>query len=223
MPEALVRRYEPRDRAALCRICYDTGLMGESVDPLFGCEKLFTDYWMTYYLEYEPAAAFVAVVDDVPVGYLVGCSDTARFERVQQTDVWPRIWRRLFTGRYGVPVRLMRFLWHVLRSQASDATLTPPLAQYPAHLHMNLAPPHRQRGYGSQLMAAYLAHLEAAQVPGVHLITTNLNRLAVPFYEKWGFQLHDRAPVSLYRTYVPEPVEALMYVRPVRQPASVEA
>ncbi len=222
MPEAGVRPYKPRDRAALCRICYDTGLMGESVDPLFGSERLFTDYWMTYYLDHEPESAFVATVDDVPVGYLVGCCDTARFERVQQTDVWPRIWRRLLTGRYGVPVRLMRFLWHVLRSQARDQALAPPVTQYPAHLHMNLAAGHRRQGHGSRLMTAYLAHLEAAQVPGVHLVTTNLNRLAVPFYEKWAFQLHDRAPVSLYRTYVAEPVEALVYVRPVRQLVSAD-
>ena len=223
MPEYAVRPYESRDRAAICRICYDTGLMGESVDRLFGCERLFTDYWMTYYLDYEPESAFVAVADDVPVGYLVGCRDTARFEHVQDTDVWPRIWHRLLLGRYGVPVRLVRFLWHVMRSQVRDQPLTPPLTGYPAHLHMNLAAGHRGHGHGSRLMAAYLAHLETAGVPGVHLITTNLNRRAVPFYEKWGFQLHNRASVSLYRTYVPEPVEALLYVRPVRQVISLEA
>ncbi len=223
MPECQVRRYEPRDRERLCEICYATGLMGESIARLFGSRRLFTDFWMTYYLEHEPESAFVAVEDGEAVGYLVGCRDSRKFEDVQHRLVWPMLWRRLFTGRYGVPLPVVRFAWHVLSSQVKDENIEPPLHLYPAHLHMNMAAGHRRQGHGSRLMAAYLAHLEADRVRGVHLLTTNLNREAVPFYEKWEFQLHKRASVSTYAAYLTEPVEALLYVRAMPQPAPVGA
>lgn len=218
VPECAVRPYRPADRAALCRICYDCGLMGESIDPLFGSEALFTDYWMTYYLEFEPEAAFVATEDDVPVGYLVGCTDTRRFEDVQRTVVWPRLYRRFFTGRYGVPVRLLRFMWRTLRSQVRDTPLEPPLDAYPAHLHMNLAAEYRGRGHGARLMERYLEYLRTRGVPGVHLITTDRNTVAVPFYERRGFTLHARTAISVYEQYLDGPVEGLLYVRPIAAP-----
>ena len=218
MPEFAVRLYEPRDREVLCDICYATGLMGESMDPVFGDQRLFTDYWMTYYLDHEPESAFVALADDEPVGYLVGCCDTRRFERVQSTVVWPMLWRRLITGRYGLPLRVVRFLWRTFRSQTQDRALEPPLHEYPAHLHMNVAAGHRNQGHGARLMVAFLDHLHARGVRGVHLMTTNHNTLAVPFYENRGFRLEDRAPVSVYDPYLTRPVEALLYVRIVPLP-----
>ena len=46
VPECRVRPYEPRDQAALCNICYATGLMGESIDPL-ACYT-YWDKWRNY-------------------------------------------------------------------------------------------------------------------------------------------------------------------------------
>lgn len=218
-----IRAYQAADRDVLNRVCYESALMGESIAPLFGSQRLFTDYWMTYYLEHEPESAFVAVDNDGPVGYLVGCCDTRRFEATQQTVVWPRIWRRFLLGRYGVPLPLARFLWRVVRSRRHDRHLAPRLQDYPAHLHMNVAAGYRGRGHGALLLDGFLAYLEQRGVPGVHLITTNLNRAAVPLYESRGFRLEDRAPLSIYDAYVSEPVEALLYVRTVPALAAAEA
>ena len=220
MAEAAVRSYRPEDRARLCEICYACGLMGDSIAPLFGSQQLFTDYWMTYYLECEPESAFVATVDDEPVGYLVGCCDTARFEDVQETMVWPRIWRRLFTGRYGIPLPLARFLWHALRAHMRDQPLKVPPDEYPAHLHMNVDAAYRGQGHGRRLLAAFCDGLRARGVPGVHLLTTNRNTRAIPLYERWGFQLHDHATITLYAPYLEGPVEGLLYVLPITSPVT---
>ena len=41
LSKAVIRKYSPEDRAAVRRICYDTGLMGDPIDPYFGCFDLF--------------------------------------------------------------------------------------------------------------------------------------------------------------------------------------
>ncbi len=48
MSESTVRAYVPGDRGVLNRVCYESALMGDSIAPLFGSQRLFTDYWMTY-------------------------------------------------------------------------------------------------------------------------------------------------------------------------------
>ena len=53
LADAVIRKYGPEDRAAVRKICYDTGLMGDPIDPYFGCIELFADYWMTYYTDHS--------------------------------------------------------------------------------------------------------------------------------------------------------------------------
>jgi GNAT superfamily N-acetyltransferase len=59
-------------------------------------------------------------------------------------------------------------------------------AQYPAHLHVNLAPSHRNRGIGAELIAAFAADAARAGACGVHVVTGAGSR-NVRFYESNGF------------------------------------
>ena len=45
-------------------------------------------------------------------------------------------------------------------------------AQYPAHLHVNLAPAYRNQGVGGRLIAAFAADAARDKIPGVHVITS---------------------------------------------------
>ena len=59
-------------------------------------------------------------------------------------------------------------------------------AAYPAHLHINLAPPFRGRGIGQRLIAAFATTARAAGAPGLHIVTSKDARNA-GFYRQCGF------------------------------------
>jgi GNAT superfamily N-acetyltransferase len=65
--------------------------------------------------------------------------------------------------------------------------------QFPAHLHINLAPPCRSRGIGARLVEAFAAHAASAGVPGMHVVTGKGMR-NVGFYRRCGFA--ERASAS---------------------------
>lgn len=62
----------------------------------------------------------------------------------------------------------------------------PLCAQYPAHLHINLAPPFRSRGLGARLVDAFAARARAAGAAGMHVVTGKALR-NVRFYTRCGF------------------------------------
>jgi len=213
LADAVIRKYGPEDRAAVRKICYDTGLMGDPIDPYFGCIELFADYWMTYYTDHEPESAFVAELDGRVIGYLVGCRDTSAQQRVQKKEVMPMIYRKFFTFGYKVDRRFFSFMRRYLRSLWRNEFLDEPITDYPAHLHMNMAEGCRSGGIGSRLLAAYLDYLRRNNVRGLHLGTTSHNKLAVPFYKKRGFRLVSRSPLTTYEGIIPEKIEVLLFTR----------
>jgi GNAT superfamily N-acetyltransferase len=58
-------------------------------------------------------------------------------------------------------------------------------AEYPAHLHVNLAPAYRNQGIGGRLIAAFIADIARDQAPGLHVVTGSSAR-NVAFYERHG-------------------------------------
>lgn len=210
---ATIRSYGPGDRAAVRKICYDTGLMGDSIAPYFGCPELYADCWMNYYTDHEPESAFVAEVDGQVVGYLMGCKDTSVQQDVQKKVIMPRVRRKFFTFGYKVDRRFFAFMRRYLRSMWRHEFVEEPLGDYPAHLHMNLAEGYRSGGIGSRLLSTYLEYLRENGVRGLHLGTTSHNRLAVPFYKKHGFRLVSRHSFTMYEGIVPEKVEVLFFTR----------
>ena len=63
------------------------------------------------------------------------------------------------------------------------AALTP---HFPAHLHINLAAPFRNRGIGARLIEAFAEAARQAGAPGMHVVTGRGMR-NVRFYERCGF------------------------------------
>jgi len=72
---------------------------------------------------------------------------------------------------------------------ADFAALT---TQYPAHLHVNLAPSYRNRGIGAELIATFAADAARAGACGVHVVTGAGSR-NVRFYVRNGFRELARA------------------------------
>jgi len=68
-----LRAYRTGDRAAVRRICADTGFLGQPIDPLFEDRELFADYLTDYYTRFEADALLVCEVSGEVRGYLMGC------------------------------------------------------------------------------------------------------------------------------------------------------
>jgi ribosomal protein S18 acetylase RimI-like enzyme len=61
------------------------------------------------------------------------------------------------------------------------------MADYPAHLHIDLLPEWQGKGWGRGLIASFLAGLHAAGVARVHLSMLTTNVAARAFYDRLGF------------------------------------
>jgi GNAT superfamily N-acetyltransferase len=68
-------------------------------------------------------------------------------------------------------------------------------ADFPAQLHVNLAPQFRNRGIGAILIEAFAADARRAGAKGMHVVTSADAR-NVRFYEREGFREHARTSVN---------------------------
>lgn len=67
--------------------------------------------------------------------------------------------------------------------------------EYPAHLHVNLAPQFRNRGIGGRLIAAFATDALRAGAAGMHVVTSADSR-NVAFYTRNGFAEIARASIG---------------------------
>jgi ribosomal protein S18 acetylase RimI-like enzyme len=80
-----------------------------------------------------------------------------------------------------------------------ERLLLPELADYPAHLHIDLLPEWQGKGWGRELIDAFLAGLTAAGTARVHLGMLSTNVSARAFYDRMGFHeidVADAGPVT---------------------------
>ena len=184
-----VRAYEPRDRAAVRAISFQTGLMGESAGPFWRHAESWADVWTSYYTDREPESLSVATIDGAVVGYLAGCRNTATMRPTTDELIGAAIrkhWLILRPGTAGFFVRAM-----------ADAVRDRPRAsgdfideRWPAHLHIDLLPAARGTGLATVLMSRWLGSLRSTRSPGCHLATLAENGRARAFFVKTGFRDH---------------------------------
>lgn len=86
------------------------------------------------------------------------------------------------------PARTARFA-----DIAYFTTFASTTARYPAHLHINLDARWRSAGVGSRLVAAFVSDVQAAGLPGVHVVT-GAGMRNVGFYTRNGFAEVARTP-----------------------------
>jgi ribosomal protein S18 acetylase RimI-like enzyme len=68
-----------------------------------------------------------------------------------------------------------------------DRMVVPEVADFPAHLHIDLLPGVQGSGFGKALMTAFLTGLGSAGVDHVHLCMGRQNTNARAFYDRLGF------------------------------------
>lgn len=201
-PEIAIVPYEDKYRGMVRRCLYETGYGGETAEIYFEDLELFADVnFNSYYTGYEPESGFIPLVDGEPAGYLLGCTDTARFEETVKKKLLPALASDILKGRYNVgPLARRYMLRGTLMMMRGEMAVTPHEA-YPAHLHIDLFKPYRRYGLGSCLMHHYFDYLRSNGVHGLHLNTSSAHVQGVPFYEKLGFRRFSvhRAGSSIFR------------------------
>jgi ribosomal protein S18 acetylase RimI-like enzyme len=165
--------------------------MGEPIDWQWRDAASFADMFTGYYTDREPGSAFVVEVDGEVEGYLLGCLDSS--EAWNPATVAARhIVRRAIGFRPGTAAVVWRTFGDAAvdlagrRVKLRDFEFADP--RWPAHLHIDLLAPARDRGAGRLLMHAWFAMLRDRGISGCHLGTMAENARAIGFFTAMGFR-----------------------------------
>ncbi|MFF9687876.1 GNAT family N-acetyltransferase [Streptomyces sp. NPDC014623] len=186
---AYVRPYRPADRKDLADVCVRTADNGGDSTHLCPDPGLMPALFAEPYAHLEPE--LVLVLDDGSgraVGHVLGTADTRRF-----VDAFRTVWLPLVTDRFPeaegeaeTPTETMTALLH-----RPGRMILPEPDDHPAHLHIDLLPPWRRKGYGRELMNAFLDALHRKGVRAVHLSMLTANTPARAFCDRLGFRVVD--------------------------------
>lgn len=119
----------------------------------------FRERWLGRYLRHDPQWFYVALAGDGSVAGYLAGSLDDPASAARFSDI----------GYFAVWQDLTR--------------------QFPAHLHVNLAPQYRGSGAGTELVRRFAGDASKAGAPGVHVVTSRGAR-NVQFYERNGFAEH---------------------------------
>ncbi|WP_447003436.1 GNAT family N-acetyltransferase [Saccharothrix isguenensis] len=180
----VIRPYRESDRDAVGEICALTADAGGDSRHIYPDVDLMPTLFAWPYAELEPSLAFVADNGERAVGYVVGTADTPTFVSRFESEWLPKV-----SDRYPKPVdepttptEHMVALLH-----NPHHMIVPALADYPAHLHIDLLPEYQRAGHGRALMTAFLGALAFQGVPAVFLGMLTVNTPARAFYDRLGF------------------------------------
>jgi len=170
--EGIIRPFEERDRESVRAICRRTGQKGRPTRIFFEDEDIIPMIYADYYLDNESDSCFVAEVDGKVVGYILGCLDTRRYNKVMFTRVYPRVCLRIFWKILTLQYRKKRTyttLWWVISRGWSEG-FSVPIHRYPGHIHFNLESGYRGGGLGKRLSIAAGRRMFEKGVIGSHCI-----------------------------------------------------
>jgi ribosomal protein S18 acetylase RimI-like enzyme len=199
----VIRSYRASDRAAVRKLCCQTGFLGEPIDPIYQDRELFADFLTTYYTDHEPESSFVLELDGEICGYLLGSRRPLlnQLYAFQQNLVLG--FRALLRyRRYNEQSRLfVRWvLSHGWREVPAAPRRTP-------HFHINLLPEARKMSTTRSLMSAYLSYLYRCGERHVYgQIVTFSSRRGEKMFERYGFRVMNRAEITKYKAFYPESV-----------------
>ncbi|GAA1751108.1 GNAT family N-acetyltransferase [Agromyces humatus] len=186
MPE--IRPYRPADREAVAEICLRTAAGGDDATGVYSDDSLMPEVFALPYVEYAPELAYVVADSDRVLGYVIAVADTAAF-----IEWWKREWTPGFAARHPSVGSPTGHEPSFTEADLIGAGLDPErmriaeLADYPAHLHIDLLPELQGMGFGRRLIDTLRHALAARGVDSVHLGMDAANTGARAFYDRLGF------------------------------------
>lgn len=190
---SLIRTASPHDLPGVYRVCLQTGDSGRDATGRYRDPDLLGHVYAGPYVAGQPELALIVADADGVCGYLLAAEDTRTFERWQEEEWWPPL-----RAHYPIPdgdtpdAQLIRLVHAPPR--APDAVV----AEYPAHLHMDLLERTRGQGIGRTLVERLIETLRERGSPGVHLDVAADNSNAIGFYRHVGFIAVQPTRDSLY-------------------------
>jgi GNAT superfamily N-acetyltransferase len=208
-PAIRIRPYRGTDRGAICRLCCETGFLGEPVDALFQDRELFADLFTRPYLDHEPEWVFIAEANRQVIGYVLG-SVGRHFELILlRSGFWTasRMLLRLASGRYQQHPRSRLFIRWLLTSGFREQPLHPPNS---AHLHLQVEKKYRGRGLGRRLWEHYEKQIQSVGIKQYYGAFYSFpQRRPEMAYARYGFRVFDRRKTTLFQPEIRDPVEVV--------------
>lgn len=178
-----VRPATANDLPGAYRVCLLTGDAGRDATAIHQDPNLLGHVFVGPYVVGSPDLALVLADGEGIAGYCLAVADTRGFELWEEASWWPAL----------------RAQYPPLHDDSPDAALidlihTPPVApdavvaEFPAHLHIDLLERARGLGLGRVLIERQLHDLRARRVQGVHLDVASDNANAIAFYRHLGFE-----------------------------------
>jgi hypothetical protein len=179
----IVRPYQPGDRAAVRRICFDTGFMGDSIGPQYGDRESYADMFTSYFTDVEPENAFVAVMGDEVVGYSLNVVDARKAWNPMLVAMKHAVTRLACfrPGTFGFYVRCCLDMVADLGKRGRPAF---DWNVYPSTCHVNILPQGRNGTVGRDLMYHAFDRLKLAGSPGLHGEAFSINTRTIKFWQK---------------------------------------
>ena len=191
-----IRAATRADERQIARICLVTGADGGDATGLFTDDAVLADVFAVPYLHGPGCVALVWDVEGTARGYVLAATDTAAFQAWFSNEWWP--------SRRHREARTPGDAWLLPSAADPRRCLNAAVADYPAHLHIDLMPDQQGRGAGRRLIEAMCEALRGAGVPGVHLVASAANTGALAFYPRVGFNeiARDATTVTFARDLV---------------------
>lgn len=218
-----VRPYRRGDRQAIRDICVATCWMGEPRAELIPDAWIWAEHWTRYFTDVErdltwivqPRAKDECDRSPQPVlGYLTGTRDVSRFDayglRLLPGIVCHAIRGRLLR-RKGSRRAIAAMVGAILRGELEVPGRV--LRHYPATCHTDLLPLARGQGIGTEMMRRFVARLRELGVEGLHVQTTNLNKVAGATLHKSGFAMAHSAGTRAFGHVCDERIEIQTWTR----------
>lgn len=181
----IIRPYKKSDLPILYEICLKTGDSGKDATTLYRNTFLLGHFYAAPYAVYHPELTFILAKNDVPVGYIIGTSDSQSFH-----DITEKKWFTPLRQKYLLPKENDDSLdAKIIRLIHQGYIPKPELLSYPAHLHIDILPEGQGQGMGRKLVEIFCNKLIEMKVPAVHLEVGKRNTSAIKFYEKIGFHI----------------------------------
>lgn len=201
--EFIIRSYRSTDRAAVRRLCCQTGFLGKPIDPVYEDTELFADFLTTYYTDHEPESSFVVEKNGELQGYLLGSRRpfiNQLYSFYQNICLFGRALLRY--PRYNAASR--RFIIWLLKNGWREVPASP---RRTPHFHVNLLPGARKMSTTRALLDAYFSYLHRCGEKNVYgQIVTFESRRGEQMFERYGFRVMNRAEITKYRAFYPESV-----------------
>lgn len=179
-----IRSYRSDDLDALYDICLSTGAAGQDATALHNDGRLIGHIYAAPYGVLEPAQAIVAEDEAGVAGYIVGTFDTDVFAERLEQEWWPALRQRYADPDFSPTEADRGRIATIMRPSANPSAI---VAEYPAHIHMNLRPRLRGQGIGMALLQRWIGEARQAGVKGIHLGASASNAGGIAFWNKGGF------------------------------------